>query len=202
MKWTLITLLSLFSCALAGVSGKINAAVVPATPGLFSRAELDYLGSQVETGLLYSKEYRVLERAQMGDILAEHGFQNSGVCQQDSCGVEFGKLLGVEKIIILSVAKEGGAIAVSAKLVDVATGTIEKTENIRSYGTISQVAVQKGQSLGRKLVGVNLEEDQPAYKQKKLWITLGAAAILIPVVFFATRSETTTETVERKVRFQ
>lgn len=202
MKWIVIVLLLCLISAHANDTRKTNVAVVPAAPGLFSRAELDYLGSQVEAGILFSKEYRVLERAQMGDILAEHGFQNSGVCQQDSCGVEFGKLLGVEKIILIAVTKEGSEIAVSAKFVDVATGIIEKTENLRSYGTISQVAVQKGQGLGRKLVGVSLEEDKPAYKQKKLWITLGAAAVLIPVVFFATRSETKTETVERKVRFQ
>lgn len=91
--------------------------------------------------------YTVLERQQMGEVLKEQAFDQSGACDQ-SCVVQVGQLLGVRQMIAGSLGKIGNSYILSLRLVDVATGKIEQTckeeipgmlENVYRYGVKNAV---------------------------------------------------------------
>ena len=65
-------------------------------------------------------QYMVIERTQMDKIFDQFEVQNTG-CVTDSCAVEFGKMLGVERIVIGSIGLVGNTYSVSARIVDVET---------------------------------------------------------------------------------
>ena len=55
----------------------------------------------VSTEMAKKSELTVLERKQIGAILKEQGFQQTG-CTVQECAVEMGKLLSAKKILILN----------------------------------------------------------------------------------------------------
>jgi TolB-like protein len=69
-------------------------------------------------------ELTVIEKNQIGAILNEQGFKQSGCIDQD-CAVEMGKLLSARKILLGSLAKTGKVFVITAKSVDVETGRID-----------------------------------------------------------------------------
>jgi len=68
--------------------------------------------------------FEVFERGQMNLILEEQGLQQSGACSESECLVEFGKLIGVPRIIGGSVGKIGQSYTINVKLIDVSSGRI------------------------------------------------------------------------------
>ena len=56
----------------------------------------------IQRGENVKARYEIIERAQMDKILDQFEIQNIG-CVSDSCAVEFGKMLQVERILIGSV---------------------------------------------------------------------------------------------------
>jgi len=74
--------------------------------------------------LVKTKSVRVMERAQMEAILKEQGFQQSGACDGQECAVQIGKLLGIDRIVVGSVASFGKAYTIAVREVDVQTGEV------------------------------------------------------------------------------
>lgn len=177
-----------------------NVAVLPITQSV-NPSDGALLASQMESGLFNAKTYRVLERGQMNVILQEQGFQQSGVCDGNSCDVQIGKLLGVDKVVATIVSYTSNGIMITAKLIDVQTGIIDRTATFQGNGSLSSLAQKAGEDIGRKLSGVAEPEAVPAYKTKSFWIIMGAVAILMPVLFYE-KTETKTETSKRTVRFE
>ncbi|MBU0711293.1 CsgG/HfaB family protein [bacterium] len=101
--------------------------------GTIAVMELDALGISIDESkalidrlryeLHSSGNFTVLERAMMGEILKEQGFQLSG-CVSDACIVEAGRLLAVENIIGGSLSKVGSTYSISIRFVSVETGKI------------------------------------------------------------------------------
>ncbi len=87
----------------------------------------------IETGL-----FRVLERNSMNLILEEQGFQQTGVCDESSCFVEAGQLLGVDRMIAGSIARMGTRYTISLRMFDVASGEILFTVNEDFSGAIEE----------------------------------------------------------------
>ncbi len=100
-------------------------------------ADMDASGITVQEAMVLSNRLRaevwktqkfdILERQAMDDILTEQGFQLSGACDQASCLLEIGKLLPVEKIIGGSVGKVGTTWTITLRMIDIASGRIERT---------------------------------------------------------------------------
>jgi hypothetical protein len=65
-----------------------------------------------------------MERSQMDAILNEQGFQQSGACDGQECAVQIGKLLGIDRIVVGSVAAFGKAYTIAVREVDVKTGEV------------------------------------------------------------------------------
>ncbi len=144
----------------------------------------DFLVSQIEQGLVGAGVFLVLERSQMDAILSEQGFQQSGVCDQESCNVEVGKLLGVDKIIVTTMGTSGMQRSITAKLVDVQTGSIDRVATFKGEGMLGDVAKQGGERLGWELSGKVNPADTPFFKKPLFWSVLGACAIIFPTVIY------------------
>lgn len=84
----------------------------------------------ISTEMAKKNELTVIERTQIGAILNEQGFQQTG-CTDQSCAVEMGKLLSAKKILLGTLTKTGTVFVITAKSVDVETGRIEFAESER-----------------------------------------------------------------------
>ena len=100
--------------------------------------------------------FRVMERTEMETILKEQGFQQTGLCDEASCLVEVGQLLGVERMVAGSIGKVGNFYTILLRMINVATGEILYTVNVDYKGSIEDViskatgdaAVKLAQSAG------------------------------------------------------
>jgi hypothetical protein len=106
-----------------------------------SRSLSDYLRGTI-AGIITSGEYRkktryvyskVLERSQMDKIFDQFNIQNSG-CTSDSCAIEFGKMLNVDRIVIGSVGLVGQTYTIQSRIVDVQSSEIVAVSNYMYRG--------------------------------------------------------------------
>jgi TolB-like protein len=107
----------------------------------------------VETG-----KFKVMERGQMRDILAEHGFQQSGACSDASCMIEVGQLLSVRRMVAGTVGKIGGLFTIDVKVIDVSTGEIVLTHSENIKGTIEDVFLTSVPGIAEAFVEKLLDE--------------------------------------------
>jgi hypothetical protein len=99
---------------------------------------------EISSLIVNTGKYTVLEREQMNRVLRENSFQTSGAVD-DAQISEMGRLLGANYVIASSVAQIGSNYYISCKLIDVATGRIEKqrtAQTQRGTGDLMS-AVQK-----------------------------------------------------------
>ena len=117
-----------------------NIAVLDLEAKGISQTEADYLSDYMRgqvTRLVNSQEYinatninyTVVERSQMDKIFEQFEIQDLG-CTDVSCAIEFGKMLNVEKIIIVSVGLVGETYSISTRIVDIETA---KTSAVADY---------------------------------------------------------------------
>jgi curli biogenesis system outer membrane secretion channel CsgG len=80
-----------------------------------------------------------MERNDMASVLKEQGFQQTGTCDEASCLVEVGQLLGVERMVAGSVGKIATMHTISLRMINVATGEIMFTVNEDYQGDLTGV---------------------------------------------------------------
>jgi hypothetical protein len=99
-----------------------------------------------------------MERGQMSEILKEQGFQKSGACNEKSCIIEVGQLLGVQRVLAGTVGKVGSTYEISISLIDVATGEMlfATTEDCRC--SIDEVLLTSTSNIVKKI----LQRSSPA----------------------------------------
>jgi len=88
-------------------------------------SELGVVIAESITGYLFEsrKGLRVIERRLLGRILEEHGFNRSGLVDEESIQ-KLGKILGVEGIIIGTIAKINSSYRINLRLLDVKTAEV------------------------------------------------------------------------------
>lgn len=96
------------------------------------------LASIVRTEIIKSKQYRVVDRNSVNEILTEQGFSQTG-CVSSECAVEVGKLLGIQKMVTGTLSGLGSLYILDLQLIDVATGEIEKIESVQHVGEIEDL---------------------------------------------------------------
>ena len=69
----------------------------------------------------------------MVEIMGEQAFEQSGACDETKSIVEYGKMLGVAKIIAGSVSKPGQTYSITLKLVNITTAENEKIVSDRKH---------------------------------------------------------------------
>jgi len=106
-------------------------------------AVLDFKGDGIEQGIANNfsnklrrilsndNRFKTVERDNMYDILKEQGYQQSG-CISSECVVDMGKLIGAKIIVAGSVGKIGQLYTMTARLISIETGKIEKEAEITS----------------------------------------------------------------------
>jgi curli biogenesis system outer membrane secretion channel CsgG len=122
-----------------------------------SDAEASGLTDRLRAELFNTGKFEVLEREQMVDILQEQGFQQTGMCDDESCLVEVGQLTGVKYMVGGSVTRIGDLYSVSARIIDVGTGKIMRSATTDVKGNIEVVLKGTMQDMSRSLAGLKVE---------------------------------------------
>ena len=110
------------------------------------------------TGFVNSKRFKVIERAQLDKILAEHKLGMSGILDA-STAAEIGKGIGVDAVVVGSVTRSGNSVSVDARLIDTESAAIiaakdAYTNNI-SFQNISLMILDLGEKIKKELPIVN-----------------------------------------------
>ena len=91
-----------------------------------SSSEALVLTNRLRSTLVQLQVFRIIERGQMQQILAEQDFQMAG-CTSDECAVEVGQLLGVQLMLAGSVGKLGSLYTLDLRIIDVQTAKLLET---------------------------------------------------------------------------
>jgi TolB-like protein len=109
---------------------RIQLAVLDFSENNVSKILAHAVSEIISVELSKKNDFTVMERSQIGRVLDEQGFQQTG-CTDQACAVQMGKLLSANKILIGMLAKVGSVHVITAKLIDVETGKIDFAESER-----------------------------------------------------------------------
>lgn len=93
----------------------------------------DAISEMMTTAFIKSNYFEVIERAQIKKIMEEQNFNLSGSVDADTA-IELGRLLGVEYLIVGSVARLGSLFETDVRFIDTKTGKGILAENGNSRG--------------------------------------------------------------------
>ena len=93
----------------------------------------DAISEMMTTSFIKSNYFEVIERAQIKKIMEEQNFNLSGSVDANTA-IQLGKLLGVEYLIVGSVAKLGSLFETDIRFIDTKTGKGILAENGNSRG--------------------------------------------------------------------
>ena len=162
-------------------------AVMPLETSDVSPGEAQLLGDAIGTRLQKTGVYRVMERSQMEKLLAEQGFQQSGVCSGAECAVQIGRVLRIDRMVVGSVGRMGTAWVLNLRMVSVSTGEVVGSSTRSQKGEISDLitdlaplAVADLTIDADKTAASNASEklEQQGSSNAWLWWTLGGVAVV------------------------
>lgn len=191
--FTLWSVLFLGLCALS-----IESAVPPKNIALtnlaangISEQEATVLTDVLRSNLSVSESFQVLERAKMDEVLKEQGFQKSGVCDESSCALEMGQLLGVDYMGVGSIGLVGKTYAVNVRLVDVRTGKIINDVNEFFKGSRDDLMVKVMPVIANKLSCTEQSKITVEKKSGRKWLigvaAVGIVSVAVPVAILTKR---------------
>ena len=174
MAWMMV----LQDVAIVEAESKIPIAVIDLTPRGLSAAEVGVLSDRLRVELMLTEQFDVMTRERMNRILEEHQFQLTGVCDNEICLVEVGRLIGVRKMVAESVGRMGKLYSVSVWVVDVETGRMSQPLKEDYAGDIERLLTEVVPRLARRLAGLPPEPflKRPFYKKWWFWTALGITA--------------------------
>ena len=82
--------------------------------------------------------YQLIERSEMEKILDEFKIESVG-CVSDSCAVEFGKILQMDRMIVGSIGLVGQTYTVSVRMIDVETSKTIAIANRNTKGFVDDI---------------------------------------------------------------
>lgn len=127
-------------------------AVVPET---MDKAVVVPITDKIAEEIVNSKQYSVLDRANVEQVLREKEFQVSGMVQ-DSDIKQAGKYLGADFVVVARVSLVEGTYFISAKMIDVESGAIFAQVSDQEEGKAS-VLIKIAERVGRKLMTGTVE---------------------------------------------
>lgn len=83
--------------------------------------ELNMVRGELRKAFGWQSEFQVLTRTDVDDMLAEHGFQNSGMVDDDQ-RKQVGVMTGAQYICVSTITKDGSQLYIEAYLVNIETG--------------------------------------------------------------------------------
>ena len=176
MHWLIITLL--ISWSFSETNQKPLVAVMDFQGENLQASDVRAISRRFQSELSNTGMFQLLDRTQMDALLKEQGFQSSGVCD-GSCQVEMGQLLGAEKLITGSVSQVGSVYSITANLVDITTGSIERSESLDIEGSISSVLTELAPRAAFLISGKKAEPPPPKAQAKINWLGWSGAIIAV-----------------------
>lgn len=176
-----------FCCWTVWATEKVQIAVLDLTGESSEvRQEVRTISDRLESELIKTEVFRLLERRRIHEILQEQGFQESGVCQESSCQVQMGQMLGVDQIVVGSVGKVGSVYSLNVRMVSVQTGEILQTQVADVQGDLARLLTQGCQKVAQ---GLAFPQGKAPEKRKKTgWIwgasILGVIALIAGVGYW------------------
>lgn len=144
-------------------------AVVPLEGRKVDSLDARTISDALTDHLLRTKAVRVMERSQIEVILREQGFQQSGACDGEECAVQIGKLLGIDRIVVGSVASFGKAYSISVREVDVRTGEVLVTASKTMKGEFENLLTETVPQIANDLVNTDrTRSDEAISSQEKI----------------------------------
>ena len=125
-----------------------------------SQSEAAIISDRLRNELVNSNLFSIMERGEMETILKEQGFQQSGACDDNSCLVQIGQLLGVQQLVAGSVGKIGNLYTISIRVVDVKTGRIAMSLNVDYKGSIDEVLTKATPQIAQQLIEKTQSKDK------------------------------------------
>ena len=126
LGYTLLCLVAIVPLPTAGQDTLARVGVLDLTGDRIDQADLISLSDRLRIELFRTGRFTIVEREAMASILEEQGFQQSG-CTSTECVVQMGELVGAEKMIAGHIGRVADVQMLSLRLVDVRSGTIERT---------------------------------------------------------------------------
>jgi len=173
-----------FMVSTSAQHGKMNIAVNDLVGKGIDDATASIVSDRLRAELINTGVFRVMERSEMESILKEQGFHKSGACDEASCLVEVGQLLGVDRMLAGSVGNVGGFWTISVRMINVATAEILFTASEDYEGDAKGVISQATARLAIKIAtgaGGELRKSMMAGKKGDLYIQTSQSGALIEI---------------------
>jgi hypothetical protein len=172
---TIIKLIPLFILFInfSTYSEKLTVAVSDLKAEGVEQSTAKIISERLRSELLNTGVFRVMERAEMASILKEQGFQKTGACDEQSCAVEMGKLLGVARMAAGTIGKIDQLYTISLRLIDVTTGEVLLSVSEDCYCTVEELLSGSTRSVAAKFrqgVAGDIKQAQLAGKTGDLYI--------------------------------
>lgn len=167
-------LLLIVSSLFAQSKATLNIAVNDLSGKGIEQSTAAIISDRLRSELINTGVFLVMERNEMDNILKEQGFQKTGACDEASCLVEVGQLLGVERMVAGSVGKIGNIYTVSLRMINVASGQILYTVNEDYEGDIKGLLSNAVSNAAKKLAagaGGEIAKSAMAGKTGDLYIS-------------------------------
>lgn len=138
-----------------------------------SEDEIISLSNALRSELSRTGKFSMMERSQIEEVLSEQGFQQSGICDDESCIVEMGKLLAVRYMFLGHVGKVGNTYTVNVRQIEVESGKVvaDVVENHR--GVVDNLLMKVIPSVAKEIAGVKEEK----VKKKRWPFIVGGIAV-------------------------
>ena len=152
----ILTACLLLLCAPAFAANKVVAVmgVDNVSGSYYGKSAASTLQSQLETALVQSGRYSVVERSQLNYVLNELGLQRSGLIAAGTA-VQLGQLTGADYTVVgkvlsaevqpfdvLLYAGMKGVVKVNVKFIDNRTGTIKFAQVVKGTDTVTEFETQ------------------------------------------------------------
>ena len=107
-------------------------AILDFKPNNASSGEAVAITGFVRSAFIRAGAYTVVDKTNMDRIMNEQAFQQTG-CTDQTCAVKLGKLLNVKKMVVGEYTMMGTVRFLTASLVDVETGKMERTGKVKGF---------------------------------------------------------------------
>ncbi|MFH1007639.1 MAG: CsgG/HfaB family protein [Candidatus Latescibacterota bacterium] len=155
---------------------KIPIAVMDLNPRGLSADEIRTLSDRLRVELMLTERFDVMTREQMDRLFEEQRLQLSGFCDDETCLVEIGKLIGVRKMVAGSIGKVGRLYSVSVWMVDVETGQMHRPCKADLEGRVEGLQTEVMPALARCLADLPATQKKSVYKRWWFWTAFGGIA--------------------------
>ncbi len=133
--------------ALLGLAGKAGV----------SAEEAEMISESIRVGIIGTKQFKLLERAEMTKVLQNEKFEMAMGCSDEKCAIRAGQLLKVQKMGFGYVHKMGNLYIITLRMVDVSLGEINSyvTDKTANKEELLNLAETVGRALVDKYMSGN-----------------------------------------------